>query len=250
MILFYGLVFSLLDVTWNPFTPKGVMLFISMMVAYGVVGILDDIFQWRAIRKWNTEAEFSVRPTNLFLVFVSVGTSRLLTLLPGLMFGSPEALQVRDERLTTRQSQTLALISMATYLGICISAWLATILTAQAKLGELSEGMLQTVSGLEAFLLVIFAVGLENMFVQLLGLSGGLGLRLKRSNRWIWGSSVIFVTFAFLHTLLNPRYDFVKALQQGNTGLFIEVAAGFILITFIVQFIFWLRARRNTRSQM
>jgi hypothetical protein len=91
VILFYGLVFSLLDRTWNPFSLQGLILFLSMTIAYGVVGIADDIIQWRAIRKWGLTADLTLRPTNLLLAMASTTTSRLLSMVPGLMFGTPEA---------------------------------------------------------------------------------------------------------------------------------------------------------------
>ena len=237
--IFYGIVFSLLDETWNPLTAQGLVLLGSMTLAYGIIGILDDILQWRAIRKWGIPGEYDVRPTNVFLSVVSVGISRILALLPGLMFGSPEAVKVDENLLSKSQNQSLIRISTRTYLGIAFGAWLPTIGTTLLQQSQLPDATKNYIGGLEAFLLVIFAVALENMFIQLLGFSEGLGAKLKRSNRWTWGISLVLCTAFFLHTLLNPHYDLVESLKQGNTAEFIEVALIFILITIIIRLIAW-----------
>ena len=210
-----------------------------MTLAYGIIGILDDILQWRAIRKWGIPGEYDVRPTNVFLSAISVGISRILALLPGLMFGSPEAVKVDENLLSKSQNQSLIRISTKTYLGIAFGAWLPTIGTALLQQSQLPDTTKNYIGGLEAFLLVIFAVALENMFIQLLGFSEGLGAKLKRSNRWTWGISLVLCTAFFLHTLLNPHYDLVESLKQGNTAKFIGVALIFILVTFVVRLIAW-----------
>ena len=249
VMFFYGLVFSLLDEAWNPFTLKGVLLFLEMIVAYGIVGILDDILQWRRIRKWQASAELSIRPTNIFLALASLGTSRVLSLLPGLMFGSPEALKVDEEKLTKQQTQTLTRISSMTYLFTCIGAWGLTSLTYILKERLVDDNALAVVGGFEAFLLIVFAVALENVFVQLLGISDGLGRKLKKRNSWGWGISLVSCAFVFLHTLLNPRSTFIESLQQGNTTLFIAVTGSFIVLTFAVFFISrWRKSRKPAKE--
>lgn len=247
VVAFYGLVFSLLDKTWSPFTVKGVFLFISMAFAFGLVGLLDDIVQWRTIRKWGHQGEFTVRPANIFLAAVSTTVSRLLALVPGLMFGSPEALRINEDELSTSQNKTLVKISMFTYIVIGLTAWLPTIATTLIQRQNISENQKNLVGGLEALLLVIFAVALENIFVQLVGVSEGLGKKMKTWNKWLWGIALALSAFAFLHTLLNPHYDFVSALQQGNILVFVSVSATFIVITFMLNFYLRYRSKQKTR---
>jgi hypothetical protein len=50
--LIYGFIFSLLEPGWNPFSLTGVFLFITMVIAYGFIGLADDIIQWAAARRW------------------------------------------------------------------------------------------------------------------------------------------------------------------------------------------------------
>ena len=225
---FYGLVFSLLDPTWNLISVTGLLLFIYMMIAFGLVGLLDDILQWRAIRKWGVEGEFTARPTNVFLVLVSTAVSRILSLVPGLMFGSPEAIKINETSLSDQQKRHLMRISMFTYLGIGLLAWLPT---------EFMNAPPDTIlGGLQATLLVIYAAALENTFVQLLGLADGLGTRMRAWNKWVWVATLGVIAFWFLHTLLNPNGNFMKDLQKGNVPLFIEVTISFVAITVLLNF--------------
>jgi len=235
--IFYGIVFSLLDETWQPFTAQGLVLLGSMTFSCGVIGALDVILQWRALRKWEIPAEYNIHPTAIFLSVFSVGISRLLALLPGLMFGTPETLKVDEKLLSERQNQSLIRISTTTYLVMALAAWLPTIATTLIQRGPISDATKEIIGGVEAFLLVIFAVALESLFLQLLALSEGLGTKLKRSNRWVWAISLALCAFSFLHTLLNPRYDLVQTLKQGNTTLFIGVAVAFIVITFVMRWL-------------
>ena len=235
---FYGLAFSLLDPTWDPISVPGILLFIYMMVAFGLVGLLDDILQWRVIRKWGAIGEFTARPTNVFLTLISTAVSRILSLVPGLMFGSPEALKVDEASLSSQQKHILMRISMFTYLGVGLLAWLPT---------EFMDAPPDTIlGGLQATLLVIYAAALENTFVQLIGLTDGLGTRMRAWNKWVWVATLGIIAFWFLHTLLDPTGNFMKDLQKGNVPLFIEVTISFVAITVLLKFL--QRFRKNKKQ--
>jgi len=244
VMVFYGLVFSLLDKTWNPFSLKGLILFGSMTIAYGLVGVADDIIQWRRIRRWGLNAELKVRPSNILLAAISMATTRILSLIPGLMFGTPEALDADEKQFDELKRNTLLKISGVTFIVIGLIMWLPTIVTGLLLNMKLPELVANLLSGLEAFLLVIFAVALENLFVQMLGFPGSFGQSLKRKSRWLWIILLIFVTFIFYHTLINPRGELAAALEEGNVILFLGVAAAFVVITFGMRLYFWIRNRR------
>jgi len=246
VMVFYGAVFSLLDRTWNPFSVKGLILFGSMTFAYGLVGIADDIVQWRVIRRWGMDAELSVRPTSVFLAVISTGTSRLLGLAPGLMFGTPEALRTNEEQFSSSQRSRLLKSSALTFTVIGLGVWLPTLATALVSRLSAPEALHNLAGGLEALLLVIFAVALENLFVQLLGLPGGFGQALKRRNRWAWLAALVGVTFLFYHTLINPRGELAEALEQANVRLFLIISTLFVLVAFGLRLYFaWQRRRGN-----
>lgn len=246
VVLFYGLVFSLLDSTWNPFSLQGLVLLISMMIAFGLVGIAGDIIQWRIIRRWGLVADLTVRPTNLLLAIFSTTTSRLFTIVPGLMFGTPEALKVDDAQFDPHQRSRLLKVSALTFIAIGLVSWLLTAVTAILQRVNLPDSASNALGGLEAFLLVIFAVTLENLFVQMLGLPGGLGQALKKANRWVWLASLVGVTFLFYHTLINPRGELARAFQTANVQLTLGVAASFMVVAFGMYFTMERKARKTT----
>ena len=244
VIVFYGLVFSLLDRTWKPFSLQGLILFLSMTIAYGVVGIADDIIQWRTIQKWGLRADLIVRPTNFLLAMASTTTSRLLYMVPGLMFGTPEALQTEEGQFDEPKRYNLLKISAKTFIFIGLGVWLPTIVTALLQRLPLSENTINLIGGLEGFLLVIFAVSLENLFVQMLGFPGGFGQALKHRNKLLWGAALTAVTFLFYHTLINPRGELAEALETGNVRLFLSMAASFVVVAFGLWVYFKWQARR------
>jgi hypothetical protein len=244
VMIFYGLVFSLLDKTWNPFSLKGLILFGSMTIAYGLVGVADDILQWRRIRRWGLPAELKVRPTNILLAGLSMATTRILSLVPGLMFGTPEALETDEKQFDELKRNTLLKISGLTFTIIGLAVWLPTVATSLLLKMSLPEIASNLLGGVEAILLVIFAVALENLFVQMLGFPGSFGHSLKRKSRWLWIGLLILVTFVFYHTLINPRGELAAALEEGNVLLFLGVAAAFVLFTFGMRLFFRIRNRR------
>ncbi|MEW6092980.1 MAG: hypothetical protein AB1531_03340 [Chloroflexota bacterium] len=243
VMLFYGLVFSLLDKNWNPFSLQGLSLLFYMTIAYGLVGIADDILQWRRIRRWGLSAELKVRPTNLLLAAISMATTRILSLVPGLMFGTPEALDTDEKQFDEPKRNTLLKISGVTFTIIGLAFWLPTIATGLLLKLSLPEFLANLLGGVEAFLLVVFAVALENLFVQMLGFRGSFGQSLKRRSRWMWIGLLVLVTFMFYHTLINPRGELAEALQEGNVILFLSVAAAFVLFTFGMRLFFRIRSR-------
>jgi hypothetical protein len=232
VMCFYGLVFSLLEHTWNPFSLQGLVLFVQMTIAYGIVGIADDILQWRVIRQWGFQAELTVRPTNLMLAVVSTATSRLFSVVPGLMFGTPEALHTDEAALDSDKQNRLLRISAITFTVIILIFWIPTIVTGLLLQLSLPTIVADLIGGLEAFLLVVFAVALENTFVQILGFPGGFGLALKRRNRWLWLAGLVAVTFLFFHTLINPRGELASAIQEGNVLVLMAAAGAFLAVSF------------------
>lgn len=243
IILFYGLVFSLLDQSWKPFSITGLVLFLNMTVAYGFVGILDDILQWMRLRKWEIPANLSILPTSLLLSVASTVTSRSLHLVPGLMFGTPKALNVDEVSLTEGQQKKLLKLSATTILLLGFGLWLLTFLTTGIQRLNLPGGARNIVGGLEGFFLIVFAVSLENTFVQMLGFPGGFGEALRKKNRILWITLLVAITFFFYHSLINPQGELADAVRSSNIILFFIIIWLFLLIAFGV----WLYFRRQDR---
>ncbi|OGO59070.1 MAG: hypothetical protein A2V85_01595 [Chloroflexi bacterium RBG_16_72_14] len=225
---FYGLVFSLLEPDWQPLTSAGMWLFISFTIACGVVGIADDLIQWRVARRWGLAAALSVRPTTALLAVASTGVSRLAAVVPGLMFGAPEALRLDESALDEARSRRLTTIGFVALVAIGGASWAATIATTAASR---SGGAPAIVEGLGAFLLLVFASTVQNLFVALLGLSGSMGALTRRLSPIAWGGALLAVTFLFWHTLLNPMGDPSVVLSNRNVQVMLGIVGGFTAIT-------------------
>ncbi len=237
----YGLVFSLLDRTWNPLSITGLWLFLSMAVAFGVVGIADDLACWSVARRWGVAADLDLRPGNLVVAMTSTFASRVAFLVPGVMIGMPEALDVDVDALDARRRARLAGVGLGTLVVVGLGAWGVTLATSLA--GGMGEGAATVVSGIQAFFLVVFAVTVQNGFAQMLAFRGTPGRTLRTSHRWLWLVGLMGVTFLFWHTLVNPRGDLATALQETNVVVFVATAAGFMLFAAAVWL--WFAVRRH-----
>ena len=216
---FYGIVFALLDPTWNPFSVTGLWLVLIMAVAFGIVGLSGDIAAWATARRWGIAGDLAVKPGSLVAAVGSTLFTRTLVLVPGVMIGSPEALEVHPEGLDRRRLGGLAGVGLGTVLAIGLVAWLGTLVTTALRGG--GEVVDDLVGGVEAFLLLVFAAAVQNGFVQLLSLRESAGLALRRAYRVPWAIALLAVTFAFWHTLVNPRGDLAEALGSTNVQAFL-----------------------------
>jgi hypothetical protein len=115
VMLIYGFVFSLLDPSWKPFSLTGLYLFVTMAIAYGIVGLADDIAQWAAARHWKLASSLTVHPGNLLTIVASTAFSRVFGILPGVMFGTPEAFDIDEAALKNRRTENALLRVAAVY---------------------------------------------------------------------------------------------------------------------------------------
>jgi hypothetical protein len=226
--VFYGLVFSLLEPDWQPLSPAGLWLLISFTIACGVVGIADDLVQWRVARGWGLPAALSVRPTSALLAVASTGVSRLAAVVPGMMFGAPEALRLDESALDEGRARRLTTIGFVALVAVGGASWAATIATTAASRSGDAPAI---VGGLGAFLLLVFASTVQNLFVALLGLSGSMGALARRWSPIAWGGALLAVTFLFWHTLLNPMGDPTVVLSNRNVQVMLGIVGGFTAVT-------------------
>jgi len=245
VILFYGLANSLLDPTWKPFSIKGLVLFIEMALAYGILGFGDDIMQRRALKKWGVDAGFSVQPKNLLVSAASISASRLFALVPGIMFGAPVVLKADKTTLGIAKRDKLSKISLFTFLVIGSVLWLMTTATYYLQKFFQSGALHDVIGEIEGFLLIGFAVALQNTFIQMLGLPGGFGYTMRQRNRWVWFIGLVAVTFVFYVTLINPRRGLVEALQKNGVILFLSIAVAFMVVTFGLWLHFYFRKKHK-----
>jgi hypothetical protein len=225
--VFYGLVFSLLEPGWQPLTVTGLWLLVSFTIACGIVGIADDLVQWRIARRWGLPAELGVRPSNALLAIASTGISRVAVVVPGLMFGAPEALRLEASALDPARERRLTLAGFLALVAIGGGSWLATVATTAAA-GR--EGAAPLLDGTSALLLLVFAATVQNLFVALLGLSGTAGGIVRRWHPVAWVGALLAVTFVFWHTLVNPTGDAALALTTRNVQVAVGLVGAFTVV--------------------
>ncbi len=241
IIVIYGLTFSFLDNTWDPFSLNGVWLFITMAIAFGVVGLADDIVQWNTARRWMLPTKISIRPGNLLLALFSMIFSRTLVLTPGVMFGMPEAFEIEPDLLTNQRKNRLQTLAAGVLLAILLSSWLPTILSALALKADtglpeqVQSILLVPVAALQSLLLLIFAVTVQNLFLHMLALPETIGETIKRWNRIAWFFAMLLASYVYLQTLLNPNGDLARSLQTSNIRAFIGTIAVFLLVVVIAR---------------
>jgi hypothetical protein len=221
------------------------VLFIEMALAYGILGIADDILQWRTLKKWEVPARFSVQPKNLLVTVISISASRLLALVPGMMFGAPVALQVDKSTLSIAKRDKLLKISLITFLAIGSGLWLMTAATYFLQKLFLSGTLHDVIGGVEGFFLIVFAIAVQNTFIQILGFPGGFGQNMRRRNRWVWFIGLAAIVFVFYLTLINPKRGLAEALQKNGVILFLSIAVAFMFATFGLWLYFHLRKRHR-----
>lgn len=214
IVLLYGVIFSFLEPGWNPFAVTGLFLLASLTVAAGLVGLAGDVSRWRVARRLGLPARLGVRPANLVLAVGSTTFSRLVTLVPGIMIGTPEAFEIDEGAADQQQRRRLLRVGAVTLVALGGGAWALTMLTGLLQRADLARGLVVFVGGLEALLLLVFAVAVQEMFVEMLGLEGSFGWALARRSRVLWFVALVLVGFIFWHTLINPRGDLAGALGE------------------------------------
>lgn len=241
IVVIYGLTFSYLDQTWNPLSFNGVWLFLTMALAFGVVGLADDIIQWNTARRWKLPARVSIQPGNLLLAVFSTLFSRVLVLTPGVMFGMPEAFEIDPASLDSQRKNRLLSLAAGVLIIILLGSWLPTALTdlalgaAQSLPAGVQPFIMIPVAALQSLLLLIFAVTVQNLFLHMLALPDTIGEMVKRWNRVAWFAALVLASYIYLQTLLNPNGDLARSLQTSNIRVFIGTIAAFLLFTMVMR---------------
>jgi hypothetical protein len=246
---FYGVVFALLDPTWAPLTVGGVWFMVMMALAAGVVGLGGDIAAWAVGRRWGVVGDLEIRAGSLLAAVGSTVVSRALVLVPGVMVGSPEVIEIDPDRVDRRRLGLIAAVGMGTVLLIGLAAWGLTLGTAalQGTGGSLGPAL----GGAQAFLLLVFAFAVQNAFVQLLSLRQSGGLALRRTHPFWWGAALLLVSFVFWQTLVNPSGDLASALRTRNALVFLAIAGLVLFVSLAVWVgtrLTWLRVAQPVES--
>ncbi len=238
IVVLYGLIFSLLERGWNPFTRAGLYVLLSMSLANGLVGLSDDFAEWRTARRWGLPTRVEVQRGNLVLAVASTLGSRILSLLPGIWFGGPEAFEIDSAALDQHRARKLMTAGLRTLLVLGTAVWLlsgvtAAVITAlpilAVSLNAASEWA-SWIDGVQSFLLLAFGSAAQTAFLALVGLPGTVGRALREGSVRVWGLGMLSSAFVYFHTLLNPQGDLAAALQTTNVRAFLLTTAGLAIL--------------------
>jgi hypothetical protein len=94
------------------------------------------------------------------------------------------------------------------------------------------------IGGLQSFSLLIFAITVQNFFLQMLTFPETFGRALAQWNKPVWFFGLLLTTFVFLHTLLNPQGDLAKALAGSNLRFFLATIYLFLVFSLLAWLFF------------
>lgn len=232
-ILFvYGLIFSFLDPHFNLGDPSWLLLVVAVMLSVGLVSLIDDIAKVIYSRRSGGTATIGVNGANFGVAMGSMIFSRFAGLAPGILFGSAGSAQ-GELKGHPHTLSTIGLVSvgMTALLGWLVSAFIPQ--TGGANLW------------LSTLFLLIFAVGIQTLFFELIPVYGTMGRDVFSRSKILWGLVFIGVLFLFIQTQLNPNGDFVQAFNQRNMVTLIIVVTVFCIVSGGLWFYFWNRDRRR-----
>ena len=221
ILLLYGVVFAYLDPTFDVLQKDSWLLVLALALSLGFIGIVDDIAQYLFLRVNGEPAVIRVHAANVMLAALSTAVSRLSGLAPGILAGSPAGLEDTRENRFDLHLHFLALGAIAI---AALVSWLLTPVVEDLWLTTL--------------LLLVFAVGVQTVFFELIPLRYFHGRSIFTYNKWLWGALFAVATTIFLQTMLNPDGEFVHAFDQPNMVALAIVVVLFCLFASAVWFYF------------
>lgn len=226
ILLLYGVVFAYLDPSFDVLQKDSWLLVLALALSLGFIGIVDDIAQFLFLRANGEPAEIRVHAGNVVLAAFSTLVSRMSGLAPDILAGSPAGLEETREHRFELHMHFFALGAVAI---AAVIAWLLSpVFSGDAWLTTL--------------LLLVFAVGVQTTFFELIPLRYFHGHSIFTYNKLLWGVLFAVAATIFLQTMLNPDGEFVKAFDQPNI-VSLAVIVGVFCIFATVVWIYFNRKR-------
>lgn len=231
MLALYGIVFAFLDPSFDITSVNGWLLIAALALSAGVIGIIDDVAQYIYLRANGLNGTIRLHGGNLTLSIVSALFSRLSGVTPGFLFGNPAGLEDVDDPKFEIPSHLIAMGAM----GIAaLAAW------------ALSP-MFDNNTWLHTTLLIIFALGIQSLFFEMLPIKYLHGKGIFQYNRWLWVALFAIITTIFFQTMLNPDGDFIRAFEQANMVTLSLIVVAFCLLS--VGLWYYFQRRPQVESQ-
>ncbi len=241
-----ALLAAFIDPAFNPASPRGLGIFLSIFAAIGLVNLLYARIQIVAAQRQGLSAALRIRPLNLAIILLAALISRSIGFLPGFLIGLPagcalvtvtENSAAVETRLVTRGLIGVMIVAIFVWLlAIPIDLVMGNLIS-QSNTDGLAFG-LNLLGAVQSVVLTIFVVAVELAFVTLFPLTITGGHHLYERSRLGWGLSFMVVTFIALHTIFNPLSAGFDVFQNSN----LLVIGGLLAIITGIALSLWLSA--------
>lgn len=232
LLVLFGIIYAFVDPDFDPRQPDAILVIFALTISIGLISLIDDLAQYAVLRRYGEHPVVRVHAGNGILAVLSALGSRVFQVTPGILIGSPAGIEeVRETKLDVY----LHLAALGAVAVLALAAWFLASVFA-------SNLLVVTV------LLLIFAVGVQSLFFEMLPLSNLHGKEIFKFNSLLWGVIVALVAWLFLTTMLNPDGEFLGTfIQPDMTNLAILVGL-FCLFSASVWFYFNRLRRREENT--
>lgn len=258
-----ALLASFADPEFNPATPRGVLIFLSLFGAIGLVGMTYSQLQIGAARRQGWQVARRIRPLSLIIMLLGVGLSRAIGFLPGFLIAVPAGYALitapEGQALNERRIVSAGLIGA---IGLAVIAWLIAIpidlaigsilaQVASSSAPQIAAQTSTTALGLNALgivqsaLLTIYVIALLLSVSVLLPYRGVAGQRLFEGGWLMWSVSCAVLAFAALQTIFNPTQSGFEVF--GNASV-LSIGAGLAVVSGVALSM-WLSANDRTMDK-
>ncbi|HEX3053188.1 MAG TPA: hypothetical protein VHP83_21195 [Aggregatilineaceae bacterium] len=231
----YGVIFAFLEGGLNIFSPEGIQLAIVMAMSVGLISLAGDVAQRRVAMFWRRTSRFGVYPANTLLAVLTTILSRTIHLSPGIVFGVPGGVDVDMKDEPRFHNVILAFTTLTVMVVLGGLGWLAASAINAAGDRMLTADQAEFAGGLAQLGLSIglglFLVAVETAFFEMVPLTATMGSEIFRWNIFSWFAAFVPVTFAFVHTLLNPNSDYLDAFRHTNVQVLTIIVTVLTLVT-------------------
>ncbi|MBI5567436.1 MAG: hypothetical protein HY870_21230 [Chloroflexi bacterium] len=248
------------DPDFNPSTPRGVLIFLSLFGAIGLVGVTYSQLQIGAARRQGWQVARRIRPLSLIIMLLGVALSRAIGFLPGFLIAVPAGYalitapegQALNERRSASERRIVS-VGLIGAIGLAVLAWLIAIPVDLAIGGILSQVANSAASqtstlGLNALgiiqsaLLTVYVIALLLSVSVLLPYSVAAGHRLFEGGWLAWTVGFAVLSFAALQTIFNPAQSGFEVF--GNASV-LSIGAGLAVVSGVALSV-WLSANDRT----
>lgn len=215
LVLLIGLILAFIDPGFEPTRSDALLAVIALALSVGIVNIVDDLAQYWYLRRHGATPVLRVHAGNMVLSILSVIFTRAFQVTPGLLIGSPAGIEEVEEQ---GRGAYLGLLAFGAIGLVSLAAWLIAPLVAGNLL-------------LVTILLLIFGVGVQSLFFEMLPLRNLYGKTIFEYNRVLWVVLLAVVAWFFLTTMLNPAGEFLGAFIQPDMIALVVAVAVFCIVS-------------------